>query len=94
MDDLFILSSHTDEESLYSQSTSDLARDWQVEDEGEVSDLLSVEITPSNDNICLRQSAYIAKLMSSYCSDGVPVFHVDDPCLPRSHPRVASPRRS
>ena len=43
VDDLFILSSHDDEHSLYHYFTRDLAAAWDVEDEGEVDDLLSIE---------------------------------------------------
>lgn len=75
VDDLFVLSSHTDEQSLYAQFTRDLAARWDVEDEGEVSDLLNIEITPESDgHICLRQVGYIDKLMRRYAPDGVAEF--------------------
>ena len=45
VDDLFILSSHQDEYSLYHQLTSSLEESWDIEDEGEAADLLSVELS-------------------------------------------------
>ena len=46
---------------------------WDVEDEGEVSDLLSVEITKSDGHISLTQGSCIDKLMNNYAPDGVPI---------------------
>lgn len=75
VDDLFVLSLHTDQHSLYSQFTKDLTERWDVEDEGEVSDLLSIEITPESDgHVCLRQVGYIEKLMRRYAPEGVAEF--------------------
>jgi hypothetical protein len=73
VDDLYFLSSHTDEFSLYHQFTTDMSARWEVEDEGEVSDLLSVEISKEDDHVVLRQRAYIAKLMDTYAPEGVSV---------------------
>ena len=50
MDDLYFLSSHTDEFSLYHQFTTDMSTRWEVEDEGGVFDLLSVEISKEDDH--------------------------------------------
>lgn len=72
VDDLFVLASHTDELSLYARFTSDLAERWDVEDEGPVSDLLSIEIDRVDDHVRLRQTAYIEKLMQTYSPDGQP----------------------
>ena len=73
VDDLFILSSHTDEHSLYQRFTRDLSARWDVEDEGEVSDLLSVEITPEeNGDVTLRQTSFISKMMSTFAPEGKP----------------------
>ena len=73
VDDLFVLSSHRDEHSLYSQFTTSLAKDWDVEDEGAVNDLLSVQISREEDgHVLLRQTAYIDKLVGQYFPDGVP----------------------
>ena len=81
VDDLFILSSHRDEHSLYSQFTGSLSERWDVEDEGEVTDLLSVEIIRDQDDIVLRQSSYITKLLNTYAPDGIPAsaFGADYP---------------
>ena len=68
--DLFILSSHTDQHSLYHQFTIDLSSSWEVEDEGEAADLLSVEIERAGDHVCLRQTRYIDRLMDTYAPDG------------------------
>ena len=72
VDDLFVLSSHTDEDSLYHRFTTDLSARWDVEDEGDVTDLLSVEIERTSEHVTLRQSAYISKLMATYAPEGVP----------------------
>ena len=47
VDDLFILYSHSDDLSLYHCFLKVLTKRWDVEDEGEVSDLLNVEMTRS-----------------------------------------------
>ena len=73
VDDLFILSSHTDEHSLYHHFTTDLSSKWDVEDEGPVEDLLNVEISREDEHVVLRQTAYIDKLMRTYYPDGVSV---------------------
>ena len=44
VDDQFVISTHTDEHSLYQAFTTALQASWEVEDEGEVQDLLNVEI--------------------------------------------------
>ena len=63
---------HDDESSLYHSFTSDLQSSWDVEDEGEVRDLLNVEITRDGKDVILRQTNYILKLMETYAPDGVP----------------------
>ena len=73
VDDLFILASHTDEHSLYARITTDLTARWDVEDEGQVADLLSVEISREDDHVVLRQVNYIKKMMRTYAPDGKPV---------------------
>ena len=72
VDDLFVLNSHDDEHSLYHEFTAALQKDWEVEDEGPVSDLLGIEITREGNQIVMRQTAYIDKLVETYSSDGVP----------------------
>jgi hypothetical protein len=53
-----------DKESLYTQFTQALQERWSVEDEGEVADLLNVEITQVDGGVELRQTTYINKLRS------------------------------
>ena len=91
VDDLFVLSSHTDEHSLYHRFTSDLSARWDVEDEGEVTDLLSVEIERADEHIVLRQSKYISKLMSTYAPEGVPDSRFGASCRLTSHPPSRTP---
>ena len=67
-----MLSSHNDEHSSYSEFTSRLTSCWDVEDEGEVSDLLNIEIAREGRHVVLRQRGYIEKLMQAFCPDGVP----------------------
>jgi hypothetical protein len=74
VDDLFILSSHTDEHSIYHRFTNSLSAAWDVEDEGEASDLLSVQITRTKYGVLLQQSNYIAKLLETYAPGGEAVF--------------------
>ena len=72
VDDLFIVSSHNDEHSLYAKFTSELQEAWKVEDEGDVSDLLNVQIERDGADVILKQTSYIEKLMDSFSPDGVP----------------------
>ena len=72
VDDLFIIYNSDDEHSLYKQFTIDLSKRWDVDDEGEVSDLLNVEISRSDKGVTLRQTAYIEKLASTWLPEGVP----------------------
>lgn len=60
VDGLFILSTHDNEYSLYHSFVSDLSKAWEVEDEGEVLDLLNVEVTPALSRV------HIYKLMTTY----------------------------
>ena len=61
-----------DEHSLYRQFTRDLQQRWAVDDEGDVSDLLNVEIVRVSGGVELRQTAYIEKLVKEWLPDGVP----------------------
>ena len=71
VDDLFIL--YSDDDSLYCTFISRLEARWDVEDEGEVSDLLNVEISRSSDGyVTLRQTAYIDKLVTQHAPSGIP----------------------
>ena len=53
VDDLFVLSTHDDEYSLYHSFKTLLQGQWEVEDEGPVSDSLNIEITREGDYITL-----------------------------------------
>jgi hypothetical protein len=72
VDDLCVCASHTDAHSLYARFVSDLQSRWEVEDEGEITDLLGIEISRVDDSVILRQTAYIDRLVERYCPDGVP----------------------
>eukprot|EP00965_Chrysotila_dentata_P014741 487632-Pleurochrysis_carterae.AAC.1 len=53
-----------------------LTKRWNVEDEGHVSDLLNVDIATHADCVELKHEKYIAHLVTTYLSDGVPLaFH-------------------
>lgn len=91
VDDLFILTSHDDSHSIYSQFTRDMQARWDVEDEGEASDLLSVEITSGEGYVELRQTAYIEKLFNTYAPDGIPSFAGKVPYSYSSHPVARTP---
>ena len=57
VDDLFVLYNSSDAHSLYHRFTSALQQRWSVEDEGEVSDLLNVEIHRVDGGVELRQTS-------------------------------------
>jgi len=72
VDDLFVLYSHDDPTSLYADFTSALQRDWKAEDEGEVTDLLNVEINADNDVVKLTQTGYISSMANEHLCQGQP----------------------
>ena len=74
MDDLFIVYPHDDEHSLYSSFVDALNDRWEVEDEGEVRDLLNVEIERDGNCVNLTQTGYIDKMMQEYAPNGVPEY--------------------
>ena len=90
VDDLFILSSHQDEYSLYHQLTSSLEDSWEIEDEGEASDLLSVELSREGGCVVLRQTSYIERLLDTYAPDGIPAYG-DQSATLKSHPAERVP---
>ena len=59
-----------------------LTSSWQVDDEGEVQDLLGVEIARNKDSVVLKQTAYIQKMVENHFPDGVPANDKDTkyPC--------------
>ena len=72
VDDLFILYNNSDEHSLYAQFTKALSDKWDVDDEGDVSDLLNIEIVRGERHVLLRQTAYIEKMCKQWLPDGPP----------------------
>ena len=69
VDDLFVLYSHDDDHSLYRSFTTAMQAKWEVDDEGEVNDLLNVEISNEHGFVVLRQRTYIEKLMTIFAAD-------------------------
>ena len=67
VDDLCCAYSHADKYSIYHKFTTAL-KEWNVEDEGPLNDLLGVEFDFSDGHVHLRQTAYIEKLVARYLS--------------------------
>ena len=84
VDDLCIMYSHDDEHSLYHKFVNDLKQRWDVEDEGDISDLLGIDISVEDAHVCLRQEKYIERLAQDFFPDGVPPSMQRNtvPCLP------------
>ena len=72
VDDLFILYLQDGADSLYASFTHKLAQRWEVEDEGEVTDLLNIEISRQGASVTLRQTGYITKLAREWFPQGPP----------------------
>ena len=72
VDDLATVYLHDDDHSLYHAFISALEARWNVEDEGELTDLLGIEFTRTDNAIELRQTKYVEKLASEFFPDGVP----------------------
>ena len=86
VDDLFTL--HSSDSSLYASFIAALQRDFSVEDEGEISDLLNVQIEQQPDGVFLHQQPYIEKMVATYFPQGPPARYQQrqSPCgdeLPR-----------
>ena len=83
VDDLLVLRSHDDEHSLYHRFTTDLQSRWAVEDEGDVTDLLGIDISVEDAHVCFRQHNYIDRLAAEFFPDGVPsdLKRTSVPCL-------------
>ena len=71
VDDLCCAYSHGDKYSLYSRFVDKL-HDWKVEDEGPLHDLLNVEFSQSDGIVELRQTGYIATMISRFLPEGIP----------------------
>ena len=61
VDDLATLYLQDDEYSLYRSFVTALSARWNIEDEGELSDLLGIEFSRDGDTVVLKQTAYIDK---------------------------------
>ena len=72
VDDLCVLYSHDDEHSLYHEFTADLTSSWEVDDEGDVADLLNIDISREGKAVVLRQKTYIQKMVKEHLPEGVP----------------------
>ena len=70
VDDMFTLHSHQGPGTLYAEFIDSLNARWEVEDEGEIRDLLNVEIERDEHSVTLRQRGYIDSLVASYVPDG------------------------
>ena len=74
----------SDTSSQYSQFMTAIARDWDVEDEGEMVDLLGIEIKRNSDgSITLHMKKYIRKLLAEFLPDGTSPG-ISRKCLPYS----------
>ena len=72
VDDLFILYLKDGAGSLNASCTGELSRRWEVEDEGEDTDLPNIEIARQGNAVTLRQTAYITKLTREWFPNGTP----------------------
>merc|ERR1712086_532188 len=72
VDDLAMVYREDDEHSLYRSFITALEARWNVEDEGELTDLLGIEFSRVDGIIELRQTKYIEKLAAGFFPDGVP----------------------
>ncbi|MDA0878653.1 MAG: reverse transcriptase domain-containing protein [archaeon] len=74
----------TDPNSFYSKFRSQLLKDWEVVDEGPMTDLLGIQAEyHENGSITLHQESYIEKLLAKFMPDGAPK-HIPADSLPFS----------
>ena len=73
VDDLCVVYSHDDDESLYREFIDSLTARWEVEDEGELTDLLNVEFEFGESSVTLKQTSYITRLVETFLPDGPPL---------------------
>ena len=73
VDDLLICTSHTDAQSLFKQFSTNLRKDWEVEEEGEAVDLLNVQFVRTDKGILLHQRPYIESMVTRFAPDGIPL---------------------
>ena len=72
VDDLAVAFSRDGPGSLYSDFVSALRAKFEVEDEGELSDLLGIDFSVSGGVVSLTQTKYIERLVATFLRDGVP----------------------
>ena len=72
VDDLCVLYDHDDVHSLYHDFAAKLQERWNVEDEGDLHDLLGIEFRFEKNTITLHQQTYIDKLVADFLPEGVP----------------------
>ena len=72
VDDLAVSYLYDDAHSLYAEFATALQKRWNVEDEGDVHDLLGIEFDFGKSTITLHQASYIEKLAKEFFPDGVP----------------------
>ena len=72
VDDLCVCHGSTSDGSLYAEFVQALESRFQVEDEGELSDLLGIEFEFKDGHVKLHQKQYIERLVKTYLPDGVP----------------------
>ena len=72
VDDLATVYLQDDEHSLYHAFVTALRERWNIEDEGDLTDLLGIEFTRLENVVELRQTKYIEKLAAEFFPDGVP----------------------
>ena len=74
--------------SLYAEFTKQLKAKWNVEDEGDLHDLLGIEFTFESGFVTLRQTKYIEKMCADFFPTGVPASHQANrvPCDPKGLP--------
>ena len=71
VDDLAVIYDYDDSHSLYAEFVAALGK-WNVEDEGELADLLGVDFTRDGGVVKLSQTKYIHKLFTTYLPEGKP----------------------
>ena len=70
--DVYLYSNLRDDDDSINGSEEPLQKSWEVEDEGDISDLLGVQIDRGKDQVTMTQTAYIDRMMSTWCPDGIP----------------------
>ena len=74
----------TDHSSFYAKFRAQLLKDWEVVDEGPMTDLLGIQAEYHKDgSITLHQESYIEKLLAKFLPSGAPT-HIPADTLPFS----------